>query len=64
MQFIIADLTRKLGLPEGADEGTILAAIRAPESRVLAELGPMPTAATPSDEARLFDARPLRVIGY
>lgn len=65
MEFIIADVTRKLGLPADSTEGEILAALRAPQGRVLAELGAAAAAAaTPSAGERLFDARPLRSIGY
>jgi hypothetical protein len=64
MEFVIADVTRKLGLPADSTAGEVLAALRAPEGRVLAELGAAATA-TPSDGVRLFARRhELRVIGY
>jgi len=49
----------------GHEVAARLIADSAPESRVFAELAPMPAAPAPSDEPRLFGSRTeLRVIGY
>jgi hypothetical protein len=64
MQFVIADLTRKLGLPADSSEDAILAAIRAPtpdERRLFGELEQGTAETRPEPTRPLTD---LRVLGY